>query len=103
MDRRPGRFSGEPGQHSFRGIFSAGIVLRSSACLHLVLAGGLFEREAVGAVPRACPGFWPAAFSVRHVRWGSTRLWVLLPERSGYEYERLAQPGGQVHSASVSS
>ena len=34
---------------------------------------------------------------------GIYTLWVLLPETSAKEYERLTQPGGQVNSAPVSS
>jgi hypothetical protein len=34
---------------------------------------------------------------------GIYTLWVLLPETSGKEYDRLAQDGGQMNSAAVSS
>ncbi len=57
----------------------------------------------MGAVPRATLGFLALLRFPLGTALGIYTLWVLLPEASAKEYERLAQAGGQVNSASVSS
>ena len=86
-----------------RGIFSAGVVLAIFGVLHLVLAWGLFEREPWARFLGLVLGFLALLRFPLGTALGIYTLWVLLPETSGKEYDRLAQPGGQVHSASVSS
>jgi hypothetical protein len=86
-----------------RGIFSAGVVLAIFGVLHLVLAWGLFEREPWARFLGLVLGFLALLRFPLGTALGIYTLWVLLPETSGKEYDRLAQPGGQVHSASISS
>jgi hypothetical protein len=86
-----------------RGIFSAGIILALFGVLHLVLAWGLFEREPWARFLGLALGFLALLRFPFGTALGIYTLWVLLPETSGKEYDRLAQTGGQVHSASVSS
>jgi hypothetical protein len=86
-----------------RGIFSAGVVLAIFGVLHLVLAWGLFEREPWARFLGLVLGFLALLRFPLGTALGIYTLWVLLPETSGKEYDRLAQPGGQVNSASISS
>ena len=86
-----------------RGIFSAGVVLALFGVLHLVLAWGLFEREPWARFLGLVLGFLALLRFPFGTALGIYTLWVLLPESSGKEYERLAQPGGQLNSASISS
>ena len=86
-----------------RGIFSAGVVLAFFGVLHLVLAWGLFEREPWARFLGVALGFLALLRFPLGTALGIYTLWVLLPESSGSEYERLAQGGGQLGSASVSS
>jgi hypothetical protein len=86
-----------------RGIFSAGIVLTLFGVLHLVLAWGLFERESWARTLGLVLGFLALLRFPLGTALGIYTLWVLLPQNSGREYERLAQPGGQIHSTPVSS
>jgi hypothetical protein len=86
-----------------RGIFSLGIVLAFFGVLHLVLAWGLFERESWARMLGLVLGFLGLLRFPLGTALGIYTLWVLLPEESGREYERLAQGDGQLNSASVSS
>jgi len=86
-----------------RTLFSAGIVLALFGVLHLVLAWGLFEREPWARFLGLALGFLALLRFPLGTALGIYTLWVLLPESSGSEYERLAQGGGQLGSASVSS
>ena len=83
------------------GLFSLGVVL--VGVLHLVLAWGLFEREPWARFFGLALGFLALLHFPFGTALGIYTLWVLLPETSAEEYERFAQPGGQVNSASVSS
>ena len=85
-----------------RGIFSAGIILALFGVLHLALAWGLFERDPWARFLGLVLGFLALLRFPLGTALGIYTLWVLLPETSGKEYERLAQPGGQVNSAPVS-
>jgi hypothetical protein len=80
-----------------------GIFLGLFGVLHLVLAWGLFEREPWGRFLGLVLGFLALVRFPFGTALGIYTLWVLLPETSGKEYERLAQPGVQVNSAPVSS
>jgi hypothetical protein len=86
-----------------RGIFSAGIVLALFGVLHLVLAWGLFEREPWARMLGLVLGFLGLLRFPLGTALGIYTLWVLLPENSGREYERLARSGAPFHSPSVSS
>jgi hypothetical protein len=86
-----------------RGVFSAGVVLAMFGVLHLVLAWGLFERESWARVLGLVMGFLALLRFPLGTALGIYTLWVLLPEESGVEYDRLAQGGGQMNSAAVSS
>ncbi|SRR6266436_1844303 len=86
-----------------RGIFSLGIVLALFGVLHLVLAWGLFERESWARMLGLVLGFLALARVPFGTALGIYTLWVLLPEESGVEYDRMAQGGGQMNSAAVSS
>jgi len=85
------------------GLFSVGIFLGLFGVLHLVLAWGLFEREPWARFFGLALGFLALLRFPFGTLLGIYTLWVPLPETSGREYERLAQPGGQVNSAPVSS
>ncbi len=85
------------------GLFSVGIFLGLFGVLHLVLAWGLFEREPWARFLGLALGFLALLRFPFGTALGIYPLWVLLPETSGKEYEWLAQPGGQVNSAPVSS
>jgi hypothetical protein len=86
-----------------RGLFSAGIILAFFGVLHLVLAWGLFEREPWARFLGLALGFLALLRFPLGTALGIYTLWVLLPQDSGSEYERLAQGGRQFRSAPVSS
>jgi hypothetical protein len=86
-----------------RGIFSAGIVLAFFGVLHLVLAWGLFEREPWARFLGLVLGLLALLRFPLGTALGIYTLWVLLPESSGKEYDRLAQGEGQLNSAALSS
>jgi hypothetical protein len=86
-----------------RGMFSAGVVLAMFGVLHLVLAWGLFEREPWARVLGLVIGFLALLRFPLGTALGIYTLWVLLPEESGREYDRLAQGDGRMNSAAVSS
>jgi hypothetical protein len=85
------------------GLFSLGIFLGLFGVLHLVLAWGLFERESWARMLGLVLGFLGLLRFPLGTALGIYTLWVLLPEESGREYERLAQGDGQMNSAPVSS
>jgi hypothetical protein len=86
-----------------RGILSAGMVLAMFGVLHLVLAWGLFEREPWARMLGLVLGFLALLRFPLGTALGIYTLWVLLPQESGVEYERLVQGDGGWHSAAVSS
>jgi len=85
------------------GLFSLGIFLGLFGVLHLVLAWGLFERESWARMLGLVMGFLALLRFPLGTALGIYTLWVLLPEESGTEYDRLVQGGGQMNSAAVSS
>jgi hypothetical protein len=85
------------------GLFSVGIFLAFFGVLHLVLAWGLFEREPWARFLGLALGFLALLRFPLGTALGIYTLWVLLPEGSGVEYERLAQSGRRMNSAAVSS
>ncbi len=85
------------------GLFSLGIILGIFGVLHLVLAWGLFERERWARMLGLVLGFLALVRFPLGTALGIYTLWVLLPESSGAEYERLARGEGRMNSAAVSS
>jgi len=85
------------------GLFSLGIVLAFFGVLHLVLAWGLFEREPWARFLGLVLGLLALLRFPLGTALGIYTLWVLLPESSGKEYDRLAQDDGRFNSAAVSS
>jgi hypothetical protein len=85
------------------GLFSLGIFLGLFGVLHLVLAWGLFERERWARMLGLVLGFLALVRFPLGTALGIYTLWVLLPEASGVEYDRLARGEGQMNSAAVSS
>ena len=85
------------------GLFTLGIVLAFFGVLHLALAWGLFEREPWARFLGLVLGFLALVRFPFGTALGIYTLWVLLPESSGKEYDRLAQGDGQLNSAAVSS
>lgn len=84
------------------GLFSVGIFLGLFGVLHLVLAWGLFERAPWARMLGLVIGFLALLRFPLGTALGIYTLWVLLPEESGKEYDRLAQGDGQMGSAAVS-
>jgi len=85
------------------GLFTLGIVLAFFGVLHLALAWGLFEREPWARFLGLVLGFLALVRFPFGTALGIYTLWVLLPESSGKEYDRLAQGDAQLNSAAVSS
>jgi hypothetical protein len=96
-----GRWSGDVA--FMGGLFSLGIFLGIFGVLHLLLAWGLFERERWARMLGLVLGFLALVRFPLGTALGIYTLWVLLPEESGREYERLARGDGQMNSAAVSS
>ncbi|HEV1993683.1 MAG TPA: zinc ribbon domain-containing protein [Candidatus Acidoferrum sp.] len=85
------------------GLFSVGIFLGLFGVLHLVLAWGLFEREPWARMLGLALGFLALLRFPLGTALGIYTLWVLLPESSGAEYDRLARGSEKLNSAAVSS
>lgn len=86
-----------------RGLFSLGIFLALFGVLHLVLAWGLFERQPWARTLGVVIGFLALLRFPLGTALGIYTLWVLLPEESSREYDRLSQAGAPMHSARSSS
>jgi len=85
------------------GLFSLGVFLGLFGVLHLVLAWGLFERQPWARILGLIIGFLALLRFPLGTALGIYTLWVLLPEESGREYDRLSQGDGRMNSAAVSS
>ena len=85
------------------GLFSVGVFLGIFGVLHLVLAWGLFERAPWARMLGLVIGFLALLRFPLGTALGIYTLWVLLPEESGREYDRLAQGEARMNSAAVSS
>jgi hypothetical protein len=85
------------------GLFSLGVFLGLFGVLHLTLAWGLFERQPWARTLGLVIGFLALLRFPLGTALGIYTLWVLLPEESGREYDRLAQGDGRMNSAAVSS
>ncbi|HKV62881.1 MAG TPA: hypothetical protein VJO16_13270 [Candidatus Acidoferrum sp.] len=86
----------------FGGLFSLGVFLGLFGVLHLVLAWGLLERQPWARTLGLVIGFLGLLRFPLGTALGIYTLWVLLPEESGREYDRLAQGGGRMNSAAAS-
>jgi hypothetical protein len=84
------------------GLFSVGVFLGLFGVLHLVLAWGLFERQPWARMLGLVIAFLALLRFPLGTALGIYTLWVLLPEDSGREYDRLAQGDGRMNSATVS-
>lgn len=72
-------------------LYSAGIFLAAFGVLHFVLAWGLFERQPWARVLGLVIGFLALLRIPFGTALGIYTIWVLLPENSAREYERLAR------------
>jgi hypothetical protein len=80
-----------------------GILLGFFGILHLVLAWGLFERQPWARALGLALGILALIRFPLGTALGIYTLWVLAPEQSSREYDRLCQAAGQMHSAPFSS
>jgi zinc ribbon protein len=85
------------------GLFSVGALLGIFGVLHLLLAWGLFERAPWARMLGLVIGFLALLRFPLGTALGIYTLWVLLPEESAREYDRLVQGDGRWNSAAVSS
>lgn len=85
------------------GLFSLGIFLGFFGLLHLVLAWGLFERQPWARVLGMVIGFLALLRFPLGTALGIYTLWVLLPEESSREYDRLTENSSLLTSAPFSS
>jgi len=84
-------------------MYAAGITLALFGAVHLLLAWGLFERESWARVLGIVVGILALLRFPLGTALGIYTLWVLLPESSGREYERMSRGGEQVSAARASS
>jgi hypothetical protein len=73
------------------GLYSIGGLLAIFGVAHLILAWGLFQREPWARVLGLVLGFLALLRPPFGTALGIYTLWVLLPEHSGQEYERLSR------------
>jgi hypothetical protein len=73
------------------GLYSIGALLGFFGVAYLLLAWGLFQREPWARVLGLVLGFLALLRPPFGTALGIYTLWVLLPERSGQEYERLSR------------
>ena len=84
------------------GFFSLAVFLGIFGVLHLVLAWGLFERQSWARILGLVLGILALLRFPLGTALGIYTLWVLAPEESAREYERLAHPAGQFNNAGFS-
>src|SRR5713226_7519754 len=77
-----------------RGIFSAGVVLAMFGVVHWGLAWGVVGRESWARMLGLVLGFLALVRFPLGTALGVYTLWVLLPQESGAEYDRLARGEG---------
>jgi len=87
----------------WRGLYATGIALALFGIVHLLLAWGLFERESWARILGIVVGVLALLRFPLGTALGIYTLWVLLPESSGKEYERMCQGGEQMNAARASS
>ena len=73
------------------GLYAIGCLLAVFGVAHLVLAWGLFQREPWARMLGLVIGFLALLRPPFGTALGIYTLWVLLPEHSGQEYERLSR------------
>ena len=73
------------------GLYSIGGILGLFGVVHLVLAWGLFQREPWARMLGLVIGFLALLRPPFGTAMGIYTLWVLLPQPSGQEYERLSR------------
>jgi hypothetical protein len=73
------------------GIYSIGGLLALFGVAHLVLAWGLFQREPWARTLGLVIGFLALLRPPFGTALGIYTIWVLLPQQSGQEYERLSR------------
>jgi hypothetical protein len=73
------------------GIYSTAIFLGVFGMLHLLLAWGLFQREPWARMLGLVIGFLALLRIPFGTALGIYTIWVLLPEHSGQEYDRLSR------------
>lgn len=86
-----GRYGGWPFSFLPFGLYSLAGLLAIFGVGHLVLAWGLFQREPWARVLGLVFGFLALLRPPFGTALGIYTLWVLLPEHSGQEYERLSR------------
>jgi hypothetical protein len=74
------------------GLYSIGVMMAIFGVAHLLLAWGLFQREPWARVLGLVLGFLALLRPPFGTALGIYTLWVLLPQRSAQEYERLSRP-----------
>ena len=84
------------------GFFTLAVFLGFFGVLHLVLAWGLFERQPWARVLGLVLGIVALLRFPFGTALGIYTLWVLAPEESAREYDRLAHPAGQLNNAGFS-
>ena len=85
------------------GFFSLAVFLGIFGVLHLVLAWGLFERQPWARMLGLVLGILALIRFPFGTALGIYTLWVLAPEESAREYDRLAHPAGQINNAGYSA
>jgi hypothetical protein len=86
-----GRFANFPFNFLPFGLYSIAVVLALFGVAHLVLAWGLFQREPWARTLGLVIGFLALLRPPFGTALGIYTIWVLLPEHSGQEYERLSR------------
>lgn len=87
----------------FGGSFSLGMFLGLFGLLHLALAWGLFERQSWARILGLVLGILALLRFPFGTALGIYTLWVLAPESSAREYDRLALSGRRIDSAGFSA
>jgi hypothetical protein len=85
------RFANWPFDFMAFGIYSVGGLLALFGVAHLVLAWGLFQREPWARTLGVVIGFLALLRLPFGTALGIYTIWVLLPQQSGQEYERLSR------------
>jgi uncharacterized membrane protein (DUF2068 family) len=85
------RFANFPFDFMAFGMYSIGGMLALFGMAHLVLAWGLFQREPWARTLGLVIGFLALLRPPFGTALGIYTIWVLLPQQSGQEYERLSR------------
>jgi hypothetical protein len=85
------RFANFPFDFMAFGMYSIGGMLALFGVAHLVLAWGLFQREPWARTLGLVIGFLALLRPPFGTALGIYTIWVLLPQQSGQEYERLSR------------